>query len=273
MEIILTPKDKIGIMVEAEVIRPDIMYGKRKDEIEVLPVWQGPNRMSLCDFFNVEVRESGLPDDRGPKENSSEETSILIEGDVSRVKRIGQEMKFGKIEIQGSAGMHVGAEMAGGSILVHGDTGSFAGMDMKGGLLHILGNAGDHVGSAYRGSWRGMTGGRIVIEGNARSQIGGGLTGGEIAVSGNVENFAGIRQSGGLIIVRGDAVRGTGAEMTGGTLAVCGTIRQLSPGFVEAGREENPMLSTTRLEGRFVKFSGDYAISKNPKGSLYLKEG
>jgi formylmethanofuran dehydrogenase subunit C len=264
MEIMLTPKDKIGIMVEAEVIRPDVMYGKRKEEIEALPVWQGPDRMSLCDFFDVDVRENGSP---------SEETSILIEGEVSRVKRIGQEMNFGKIEIHGPAGMHVGAEMSGGSVLVHGDAGSFAGMEMKGGLLHILGNAGDHLGSAYRGSWRGMSGGRIVVEGNARSQIGGGLTGGEIAVAGNVENFAGIRQSGGLIIVHGDAVRGAGAEMTGGTLAVCGTIGQFSPGFVEAGREENPTLGTTRLEGRFVKFSGDYAISKNPKGSLYLKEG
>ena len=117
-----------------------------------------------------------------------------------------------------------------------------------------------------------MSGGRIVIEGNARSQLGGGLTGGEIIVAGNVENFSGIRQSGGLILVRGDAVRGAGAEMTGGTLAVCGVIRQFSPGFMEVGREENPKIGETRAEGRFFKFSGDYAVSKNPKGSLYWKE-
>lgn len=261
-EIILKPEGEIGIMVEAEVIRPDIMYGKTKEEIESLPVWQGLDRMPLGDFFDIEVLGNGSPD----------ETSILIQGDVSRVKRIGQGMKMGKIEIQGSAGMHLGAEMAGGSILVQGNVGSWTGMEMKGGLLHVLGNAGDHAGSAYRGSWRGMSGGRIVIEGNARSQLGGGLTGGEIIVAGNVENFSGIRQSGGLILVRGDAVRGAGAEMTGGTLAVCGMIRQFSPGFLEVGREENPKLGEMQLEGRFVKFSGDYAVSKNPKGLLYWKE-
>jgi len=262
MEITLKPKGRIGITVEAEAIRPDIFYGKNRMEIENLIVWQGPERMPLGDFFDIDVLGNG----------PFEETSIIIQGDVSRVKRIGQGMKTGKIEIWGSAGMHVGAEMTGGSILVRGDVGSWAGMEMKGGLLHILGNAGDHVGSAYRGSWRGMSGGRIVIEGNARSQLGGGLTGGEIAVAGNVENFAGIRQSGGLILVKGDAIRGAGAEMIGGTIAVCGMIKQFPPGFIETGREENPKLGETRAEGRFVKFSGDYAISKNPKGSLYVKE-
>ncbi|MGA9097721.1 MAG: formylmethanofuran dehydrogenase subunit C [Methanotrichaceae archaeon] len=262
-EIILKTKGKIGIMIEAEAIRPDVVFEKKKEEIENLTVWQGPERMPLGDFFDVEVLGSG----------PLEETSIIIQGDVSRVKRIGQGMKVGKIEIWGSAGMHVGAGMTGGNILVHEDVGSWAGMEMKGGLLRVLGNSGDHVGSAYRGSWSGMSGGKIVIQGNARSQLGGGLTGGEIAVAGNVENFVGIRQSGGLILVKGYAVRGAGAEMTGGTLAVCGMIKQFSPGFMEVGREENPKLGETRAEGRFVKFSGDYAISKNPKGSLYVKEG
>ncbi len=61
--------------------------------------------------------------------------------------------------------------------------------------------------------------------------------------------------------------------MTGGTIAVLGKIRQLSPGFVETGREANPKLGDLQLEGTFAKFSGDYAISKNPKGVLYCKDG
>jgi len=262
MEIILKPKGKIGITIEAEVIRPDAMYQKKKEEIENLTVWQGPEQMPLGDFFDVEVTGNG----------PLEETSIIIQGEVSRVKRIGQGMKTGKIEIQGSAGMHAGSGMTGGNILVHGDVGSWAGMEMKGGLLRVLGNAGDHIGSAYRGSWSGMTGGKIIIDGNARNQLGSGLTGGEISVAGNVENFTGIHQSGGLTLVRGDAIRGASAEMTGGTLAVCGRIKQFSPGFTEVGHEENPKLGENQLEGKFVKFSGDYAFSKNPKGSLYAKE-
>jgi formylmethanofuran dehydrogenase subunit C len=261
-EIFLRPKGRIGIGVEAEVIRPDTFSGLKTDQIERLQLWQGPEQHPLSDFFEVEAKESA----------SAEETAIIIEGDVSRIKRIGQGMKAGKIEIRGSAGMHLGAEMAGGSILLQGSAGSWAGMEMKGGLLHIKGNAADHVGSAYRGSWRGMSGGQIQIDGDARSQLGGGLVGGQITVAGDVENFCCIRQSGGLVLIKGNAVRGLGAEVTGGTIAVFGKIKQFSPGFVQAGHEENPKLGDLVLQGRFAKFTGDYAISKNAKGLLYCRE-
>ena len=261
-EIKLVPKGKIGITVEAEVIRPDVFAGLAKAEIEALHVWQGPRELPLSEFFEVEVLAGETPVD----------TKIIIDGDVSRVKRIGQGMKSGKIEILGNVGMHLGAEMAGGSIFVQGSADSWAGMEMKGGLLQIAGSAGDHVGSAYRGSWRGMTGGQIQIEGNAQSQLGGGLVGGSITVAGNVENFCGIRQSGGLILVKGNAVRGLGAEMAGGIIAIFGEIKQFCPGFIDAGREENPKVGELQLEGKFAKFTGDFALSKNPKGLLYCRE-
>ena len=261
-QITLKPKGKIGITVEAEAIRPDLMQGKKREVIEDLKVWQGPVQLPLVEFFDVEIEDVDQP----------EETKVLIEGDVSRVKRIGQGMKAGMIEITGSAGMHLGEEMAGGSIIVRGDAGAWAGMEMKGGMLQILGDAGDHVGSAYRGSWRGMTGGQILIGGNARSQVGGGLAGGSIVVEGSVQNFCGVRQGAGAILVKGSAWRGAGAEMTGGALAILGTIDQFLPGFLKAGTEENPKLGDIQMEGRFARFTGDYAISKNPKGSLYLRE-
>jgi len=262
-EIILKIREKIEIMVEAEAIRPESFAGKSKEEIEALLVWQGPKKLPLSSFFDVEASSPSA---------SPEETRIILQGDLSRVKRIGEGMKAGSIEIDGPAGMHLGAEMAGGSIVVKGNAGSWSGREMKGGLLHIKGDCGDHVGSAYRGSWRGMTGGQIIVEGNARSQLGGGLAGGQITVGGDVENFCGIRQSGGLILVRGSAVRGVGAEMNGGTIAVCKDILQPSPGFVETGREEDPTVGEVKLEGRFVKLSGDYALSKNAKGTIYCRE-
>ncbi|OYV09100.1 MAG: formylmethanofuran dehydrogenase subunit C [Methanosaeta sp. NSP1] len=244
-EIILRSREKIGIMIEAEVIKPESLAGKSKEEIEGLLLWQGSERLPLSRFFDVELK--------GSPSSSPEETHILMQGDFSRVKRIGEGMKAGSMEIDGPAGMHLGAEMAGGSILVKGDAGSWSGREMKGG-------------------WRGMTGGQIVIEGNARSQLGGGLVGGQITVGGDVENFCGIRQSGGLILVKGSAVRGVGAEMNGGTIAVCQHILQPSPGFMEMAREESPKAGEVQLEGRYVKFSGDYALSKNPKGTLYCRE-
>lgn len=262
-EVILKPKGIVDIMVEAEAISPDILAGKTKSDIEKLTVWQGARQLPLCEFFDVE----------GISGNTAEDTKIIVEGEVPRIKHIGHGMKAGEIVIGGSAGMHVGSEMIGGSIIVKGNAGSWAGMEMKGGTLHIIGNAGDHVGCAYRGSWRGMNGGKILIDGSARSQLGGGMSGGEIHVGGSVENFAGIRMSNGVIMVKGDAIRGVGAEMSGGTFVVSGKIRQLSPGFEYVGTEKNPKAGETVLSGEFMKFAGDYAISKTPKGVLYASKG
>ena len=60
--------------------------------------------------------------------------------------------------------------------------------------------------------------------------------------------------------------------MTGGIIAIYGDIRQFTPGFVKIGNEENPKLGEKQLMGISSKFSGDYAISKNPKGLLYVFE-
>ncbi len=258
-EIILRPKGSIDIMIEAEVINPDVFAGKSAGEIEQLIVWQGARQLPLSDFFDVNGSAGSTPAD----------TRIAIEGDVPRVKHIGHGMNAGEIVIEGSAGMHVGSEMIGGTILVKGNAGSWAGMEMKGGTLHITGNSGDHVGCAYRGSWRGMNGGKIIIDGSAKSQLGGGMTGGEIHVGGSVENFAGIRMNSGLIVVKGDAIRGVGAQMSGGTFVVGGKIRQLSPGFEFVGIEKDPKIGETALSGEFAKLTGDYAVSRTPKGILY----
>jgi formylmethanofuran dehydrogenase subunit C len=259
-EVVLIPKRKIDIKLEADIITPDSFAGKNAEEIGNLSVWQGPKTYPLSDFFEV----------MGNGGSSAAETLIRIKGDVMRVKRIGEEMSAGKIEIEGSAGMHVGTGMKGGEILVFGDVDSWAGMEMIGGLLHIKGDAGDHVGCAYRGKWHGMKGGRIMIEGSARHQLGGGMDGGEILVEGNVEGFCGIRQNGGLIVIKGRALRGVGAEMAGGIIVIGGKIERFSPGFEYVSMENKVTWGEIELIGEFKKFTGDYAISKRAKGALYV---
>jgi len=53
-EVILRPKGSIDIMIEAEVINPDIFAGKTTSEIEEFIVWQGAKQLPLSDFFDVE---------------------------------------------------------------------------------------------------------------------------------------------------------------------------------------------------------------------------
>jgi len=259
-EVTLIPKKAIDIKLEADVITPDSFAGKTSEEIGMLSVWQGPTTYPLSDFFEV----------TGNAGSSAAETLIRIKGDAMRIKRIGECMSAGKIEIEGSAGMHVGTGMKGGEIVVYGDADSWAGMEMLGGLLHIKGNAGDHVGCAYRGKWHGMKGGCIIIEGSARHQLGGGMDGGEILVEGNVEGFCGIRQNGGLIVVKGGALRTVGVEMAGGTIVVGGKIQRFSPGFEFVSMENKVTSGETEIIGEFKKFTGDYAISKRAKGALYV---
>ncbi|HII00564.1 TPA: formylmethanofuran dehydrogenase subunit C [Methanosarcinaceae archaeon] len=263
-EVVLIPKKEIDIKLEAEVITPDAFAGKSAEEIGKLEIWQGPKTYLLSEFFDVERNEEDFSGE------TAEDTLIRIKGDMLRVKKIGEGMTAGRIEIEGSAGMHVGTGMKGGEILVSGDVNSWAGMEMEGGLLQIKGNAGDHVGCAYRGSWHGMKGGRIVIEGSARHQLGGGMDGGEIFVEGNVEGFCGIRQTGGLIAVRGGALRTVGVEMSGGTLLIGGRIERFSPGFECVGSETGPAFGDFEYAGEFKKFAGDFAISKRAKGVLYV---
>ncbi|AAM03760.1 formylmethanofuran dehydrogenase subunit C [Methanosarcina acetivorans] len=259
-EVTLIPNKAIDIKLEADVITPDSFAGKSAEEIGMLSVWQGPTTYPLSDFFEV----------LGNAGSSAAETLIRIKGDAMRIKRIGEGMSAGKIEIEGSAGMHVGTGMKGGEIVVYGDADSWAGMEMLGGLLHIKGNAGDHVGCAYRGKWHGMKGGCIIIEGSARHQLGGGMDGGEILVEGNVEGFCGIRQNGGLIVVKGGALRTVGVEMAGGTIVVGGKIQRFSPGFEFVSMENKVTSGETEIIGEFKKFTGDYAISKRAKGALYV---
>lgn len=261
-EVTLTPKGEIEIMVEAEVITPDTFATKSTNEIENLIVWQGSHELPLSGFFDV----------KGKGGSSAKETSIIIEGDVTRVKRIGEGMTGGSIIIKGSAGMHTGSGMNGGEIVVRGNADAWAGMEMKGGFLHITGNVGDHAGCAYRGSWHGMTGGKILIDGSAQSQVGGGMSGGVIVVAGSVQNFCGIRQNSGLIVVRGDAVRTVGAEMSGGTIVVAGSITNFLPGFEYTGTESDLTFDDIVCQGEFKKFAGDHAIVTRTKGALYVSK-
>ena len=269
MEVILTPTKKPDMSIEADTISPDYFAGKTEEEIKSLEVWQGPNKLPLSDFFDVKIESDG--GEGAPKDIG--EVSIIINGDVEKVKYIGSEMTGGSITINGNTGIRVGSSMKGGTITINGNAGSWSGMEMKGGHLVINGNAGDYIGCAYRGSWEGMTGGSITINGNAGKNVASGLKGGTITINGDVDEFCGIRQNGGIIIVNGNATRTVGVEMTKGTLVVCGNIRGFAPGFEQIGVEKDITLKNdTTIKGKFLKFKGDIAIVPKPKGILYVSE-
>ena len=129
--IVLVPKRKFEVPVQAASISPDIFKEKDTAEIANLPITEGNRNLKLGDLFEIQEDNLEYPD-------------ITINGDAGKVKRIGSAMKSGEILINGDAGMHTGEKMAGGKIIVNGNIGGWSGNDMRGGLIEVHGDAGDY---------------------------------------------------------------------------------------------------------------------------------
>ncbi|WP_040682779.1 MULTISPECIES: formylmethanofuran dehydrogenase subunit C [Methanococcaceae] len=258
-EIILELTESPNVL-DVECISPDVFAGKTLEDIKNLPVYNGKKKKVLSDFFKISGEVGDTP----------ENTKIIINGDLSRVKNIGKEMSSGEIVINGNVGMYVGALMKGGKIVVNGDADSFAGQQMKGGELIIKGNAGNYLGSSYRGDWRGMKGGTIIVEGNAGDEVGEYLSGGKIIIKGNVGLLCGIHINKGIIIVEGNADGRVGAEAEGkGIIVIKGKIKIGHVSFLYDGEVVNPSINDDTIEGRYYKFIGDTACRGNKKTVIY----
>jgi formylmethanofuran dehydrogenase subunit C len=153
-EVKLKLKKEHKFPLEADVISPDHFAGKTAAAIKKFEVYHGNELKILGDFFDV----SG-------KGGEINETKIVIDGNVSNVKRIGEKMSGGEIIVNSDVGMHVGNQMTGGKILVNGNADDWAGAMLNGGELEITGDAGHYVGAAYRGFWKGMQNGIIKVHG------------------------------------------------------------------------------------------------------------
>ncbi|MCX8206998.1 MAG: formylmethanofuran dehydrogenase subunit C [Methanothrix sp.] len=238
-----------GVPVEAERISPDVLAGLSIREISEVEVWQGNRRLKLSDIFLI----SGDPDPDRP-----ENTRIVVEGDLSKIKRLGEGMSTGVVEIIGNAGMHAGNSMRGGVLQIKGNADDWLGREMRGGRIVVEGDAGNYAGAGYRGERCGMRGGEIIIKGNAGAFLGEHLCGGTIEVVGDAGDFPGCANQGGVIRIHGHAHL-PGAEMVKGSITA-GSARVL-PSFAYEG--------TVELGGlTYKKYVGD--LVENGKGELYV---
>jgi formylmethanofuran dehydrogenase subunit C len=268
MKVTLKLKEAISIPVEADSVIPDDLP-KDKKKISSISVWYGNEEVELGSLFDIDV-EDGSKIGQFLKRKSdpssvNQHIKIVFEGSVPRVKRIGEGMSTGEIEINGDVDMHCGAMMKDGEITVRGNADAWAGREMIGGKLIIEGNAGDYLGSAYRGEMVGMKGGEIIVNGDAGDYVGEHMKDGEITVKGNAGILAGLGMTGGKITIEGDATL-PGGEMMNGTIIVKGKVLEMLPSFRYEGNE--------KLDGvEFKKYTGDLAMRGKGKGTLYVREG
>ena len=256
--ITLYPKRSFKFPIEAKNITPDIFAKKSLKEIAALEMWEGNRKRSLSELLNIK-------NDSSP----SEEFTIKIEGDVSKLRNLGAGMTMGRIVVDGNVGMHLGEEMSGGAITVAGNAGSWAGSKMKGGTIEIKGNAGNYIGAAYRGSTQGMNGGKVIIHGNAGHEVGCFMRNGVIKILGDVGLFAGIHMSNGTIFVQGNSEGRAGAQMVNGKIVVCGHAAVI-PTFTIDSIRPKVKVDGEKIEGPFYRFTGD--LADDGKGKLFVSK-
>jgi len=258
-EIKLKLKKEPIFPLEAETISPDRFAGKSETEIKNLIVYHGNEEKTIGNFFDV----SGKGEDIS-------EIKISIEGNLSKVKRIGEKMTGGEIIINGEVGMHVGNHMSGGRILVNGNADDWAGAMLNGGELEITGDAGHYVGAAYRGFWKGMQNGKIKVQGKIGDEALTWVNGSKPAkrfptlICGSAGSFLGIHGHGGTIIVEGDCDRCIGADQVRGTIVVKGKVSRILPSYKRIGEvQEIELMNGDKITGKYIEYSGDHSVEKN----------
>lgn len=224
-QVTMVLKEIPSVPVEAESLNPENVTEKGIQEIKNILLWCGNRQERVGDYFDVEI--TPLEETKNgvayPEFNSSDTdqrnlAKLVLQGDLSRFKRLGQGMAAGEMVIEGSVGFHAGALMRGGTLLIQENAADWLGAHMEGGLIRVKGSAGHFVGSAYRGRTKGMTGGTILIGGNAGQMLGARMGRGLIAVEGNCGDVPGYGMKAGTILIQGTPGIRVGANMHRGTV-------------------------------------------------------
>ncbi len=265
--IILKIKTSTTIPIEADSISPDNFINRSMEEISGLPVFYGRRKCKLCDIFDIIGNDPEL---------------IVIEGDLSHVKKLGYGMTRGNMLIRGNAGKHTGAFMSGGQITVEGNVSDNCGAHMSGGIIRVRGNAGHMLGGAYPGEKHGMNRGTIIVEGDCGSDAGACMRRGVIVVKGNTGDFTGVRMLAGTILVFGQLGKRAGANMKRGSIIAFREPEQLLPTFrlncvyqplyinllLNKLRKDNIRIPDIPADAVFYRYSGD--INSLGKGEILL---
>lgn len=239
MQVTLSLKQTTQLPVEAESLIPENVDGKDEAEIARLPLLVGSQWETVADWFDVALDEAvGETPEEAADEAASERPDVsadlLVKGDLTRFKRLGEGMSSGRMVVEGAVGFHAGARMSGGSLTIHGDAADFLGAHMKGGRIVVHGNAGHYTAASYRGEPRGMKGGTIIVTGNAGQMLGARMRRGLIYVLGDCGDVPGFNMKAGTIVVGGKPGVRVGARMVRGTIILLSEATEMLPTFVQA---------------------------------------
>lgn len=256
--------------VEAPGLTPDNILGKTEKEISKTPVLVGNRWQSLGEVFKVTRRG---------------DQALVLSGDLSHVKRIGERMQGGLLVLQGRPGMHLGESMGNGTIVVEGNVPDWCCCNMHGGLVVVEGDAGNMLAGALPGEMRGMRGGAVIVRGNTGIRTGEAMRRGLVAVGGSSGEFAGARMVAGTLAVCGRLARRAGGGMKRGTVLALGGVDEMLPSFRKSCSFRSPFIEICLKElrsfdlpvdgacygGGFSRWVGDLTSSVG-KGEILVYE-
>lgn len=223
----LSLKEVPPVPVEAESLIPENVAGKDERAIGLLPLLVGKQAETVADWFHVTF----APADAGDGQQPDGRADLVLRGDLTRFKRLGEGMSRGRMVVEGPVGFHAGARMSGGTLTIHGDAGDFLGAHMTGGLIVVRGHAGHYTAAAYRGYEQGMQGGTVIITGSAGQMLGARMRRGLIYVLGDSGDVTAFNMKAGTIIVGGTPGVRVGARMVRGTVILLGGTAAMLPTF------------------------------------------
>ena len=200
----LSLRQQPALRLDLRSVTPAALADLSAAQIEQLPLPLGTALAPLGEWFNV-------------KPLASDSLDLLLEGDLSRVDRIGWQLGQGRVRVEGSVGDYLGACMRGGDLVVTGSAGDLAACEMAGGRLEIVGNAGDFVASTLPGSMDGMRGGTLVVRGN-------------------VGQRCADRMRRGTLVIHGDAGDFLASRLVAGSIALAGAAGRIRPGACAVAR-------------------------------------
>ena len=218
MGILLELVKEPDISIEAECLNPSVAKMKVPD-VARLKLWQGRTRVDVGEFFSVK----GI--------DTAEEDELHVEGNLERVKRLGEKTASGRLVIRGNCGMHTGEGMTGGEIEVHGNVGNWSFCLMQGGTAKINGSAGAFLAASFPGDARGMKGGTIWVRGDVGSRAVERMRRGLLVVGGTIGEFAAAEMIAGTMVSLGHLKARAGASMKRGSIVVMGEHEPFLSGF------------------------------------------
>lgn len=222
----LSLRQQPALRLDLRSIHPVALADLSAAQIEQLPLPLGTGFTPLGEWFTV-------------KPLAAPDLDLLLEGDLSRVDRMGWLLGQGRVRVDGAVGDYFGAAMRGGELQCTGNAGDLAGCEMAGGRLEVGGNAGDFVAATLPGSMDGMRGGTLVVRGDVGQRCGDRMRRGSLVVHGDAGDFFASRLVAGTLALGGRCGAHPAWGMRRGSLVMAHAALQPPPPvcFVPAGAE------------------------------------